>query len=87
MPHVGRVKVTVEIVDDDGSTTIHEAYGVPWEHRTPSITIEPSIGDDGLPYLAMVSMDVALIGAPDGGAVFTAESTPPTMLTITEGTA
>lgn len=41
MPKVGRIKVQVEIVDDDGTTTIHEAIGVPKPGTTPTIGIAP----------------------------------------------
>lgn len=41
MPKVGRISVAVEIVDDDGTTTIHEAIGVPKPGTSPTIGIAP----------------------------------------------
>lgn len=41
MPRVGRVRVSVEIVDDDGSTSIHEAVGVPRAGSMPRVSIVP----------------------------------------------
>ncbi|AWY05265.1 hypothetical protein SEA_MEMENTOMORI_10 [Microbacterium phage MementoMori] len=76
MPRVGRVQVAVEIVDDDGSTTIHEAIGKPWEHRAPSISLTPSHDANGIPDLVMVSIDVGLV-AVAGSNLFTVDTTPP----------
>lgn len=41
MPRVGRIHVAVEIVDDDGSTTIHETIGVPKPGTSPTINLTP----------------------------------------------
>ncbi|QDH93068.1 hypothetical protein QDA02_gp10 [Microbacterium phage Margaery] len=41
MPRVGRIHVEVEIIDEDGTTTIHEAIGVPKPGTSPTIGIAP----------------------------------------------
>ncbi len=41
MPRVGRIHVSVEIVDDDGTTTIHEAYGEPDRSRNLVANLVP----------------------------------------------
>jgi hypothetical protein len=75
-PRVGRIQVTVEIVDDDGTTTIHEATGEKWEHYTPSISLKPNYDDDGMPSIVTVQVDAVLSPIP---------GTP--LLTVTEGVA
>ncbi|UDL16209.1 hypothetical protein SEA_KOZIE_13 [Microbacterium phage Kozie] len=94
MPRVGRIRVTVEIVDDDGSATIHEAVGVPAPGYTPSVSIVPhhraQIRRSTREVIAAevvevgVRIDARLVAAPDGARLFGVETTAPETLAIAE---
>ena len=93
MPRVGRIQVAVEIVDDDGSTTIHEAIGAPKPGTSPTITLTPHHRSQySRSARAIVASEVVEVyvrlDAPlvevEGSRLFGVDSDAPAVLQITE---
>lgn len=93
MPRVGRIHVAVEIVDDDGSTTIHEAVGAPKPGRGVTANLVPhhrsqySRSAGAIVATEVVEVAVrldAVLVEVEGSRLFSVESTPPEVVAIAE---
>lgn len=93
MPRVGRIQVAVEIVDDDGSTTIHEAIGVPRPGTSPRINLAPhhrsqysrSAGTMVASEVVEVAVRIdAVLVEVEGSRLFGVDGEPPAVVQISE---
>lgn len=93
MPRVGRIRVAIEIVEDDGSTSTHEAVGVPKSGRPATASIVPhhrsqySRSAGALVASEVVEVGVrldAVLVAVEGSRLFGIDSEGAPVLAITE---